>query len=482
MKTAPLREGSPPISEIVHIFLSAAWRRRYLILVPMLVLPVLGYGLGTLFPGGFETRTTVLVQDPQRFNPFLTEYTVRTNMRDRMDALRALLLSRHVLLPVAEEFGIVGRDSPEAAQTSAVGSLAGALRVQLIGQEMVELRYASPHARGIDRILTRIAERFIEQVRSPEDASLRESVNFLDGQVADAQAALSTAEGALADFRRRHATNLPEQRAANVSRLAVLREQIAEREVRLAGAVAEMNSLSERLQRTDPVLGRIELDLVAARGERALLRARYTGEHSRVQAAERRIERLEEERAEILRAGRERPPMDMSAAWNLASVSVSSDAGQPLLVSQIGTVEAVRARVETLRAELANLQTTESELARGVTDLGEVERGLRGLEREVTVRAEIVTTLRRRQEQARVTAELAAAQAPDRIRVIDRAVEPTAPARPMKIIFLMGGIVGGIVLGIGLATLLELTDGSVRRVREAEKLLGVPVLARIAAA
>ena len=482
MKTAPLREGSPPISEIVHIFLAAAWRRRYLIAVPIVLLPILGYALGAMFPGGFETRTTILVQDPQRYNPFLTEYTVRTNMRDRMDALRALLLSRHVLLPVAEEFNIVGHDAPESAQTAAVGSLAAAMRVQLIGQEMVELRFASNRPGGIDRILTRIAEHFIEHVRGPEDSSLRESVHFLDGQVGEAQIALSSAEGALSDFRRRHATNLPEQRASNVSRLGQLREQIADREVRLAGAVAEMNSLSERLQRTDPVLGRIELDLVAARGERALLRARYTAEHSRVQAAERRIERLEEERTEILRAGRERPPMDMSAAWNLASVSVASDAGQPLLVSQIGTVEAVRARVETLRAELANLQNTESELSRGVTDLGEVERGLRGLEREVTVRAEIVTTLRRRQEQARVTAELATAQAPDRIRVIDRAVEPTAPSRPMKVIFLMGGIVGGIVLGIGLAALTELTDGTVRRVRDAEKLLGVPVLARVASA
>jgi uncharacterized protein involved in exopolysaccharide biosynthesis len=108
-----------------------------------------------------------------------------------------------------------------------------------------------------------------------------------------------------------------------------------------------------------------------------------------------------------------------------------------------------------------------------------VERGLRALERDVAVKAELVQTLRRRYEQARVTADLAQQQAPERIKVIDRPMEPSAPTRPMPMLFAIAGLLGGIVLGAGLAALLEIADTSVRRIRDLERLTGVPVLARL---
>jgi capsular polysaccharide biosynthesis protein len=90
-----------------------------------------------------------------------------------------------------------------------------------------------------------------------------------------------------------------------------------------------------------------------------------------------------------------------------------------------------------------------------------------------------VQALRRRFEQARVTADLAQQQAPERIKVIDQPVVPSAPTKPMPMIFAMAGLVAGLALGIGLAALLEIADTSVRRIRDLEKLTGVPVLARL---
>lgn len=474
------RSATPPLTEIVLALLHAAWRRRYLIVLPVLLLPVLGAAIGSFVPRSYETRMSVLVQDPSRFNPFMTDLTVRSNLRDRMDGLKALLTSRHVLLGVAEDIGLVARGAPEAAQSWAVAQLAGAVSVTLIGQEMVELRYRARRPDGMDDVLRRIGERFIERVRGPEDASLRESVVFLARQAAEAQAELDVAEAALSAFKSRNAAQLPDLRQANVNRLTTLREQLAEREVRLAGAEGEIGAMRERLLQTDPVIGRVEADIVAATGELALLRARYTGAHSRVQAAERRLERLEEERGTMLRAAARARPIDIGRFWNLAAVATGAgDGSQPLLVSQVGALEAARTRVEQLRAETANLRAAAEELARRVAASGEVERGLRALERDVAVKAELVQALRRRHEQARVTADLAQQQAPERIKIIDRPFTPSAPTRPMPMLFALAGLIAGLALGAGLAALLEITDTSVRRIRDLEKLTGVPVLARL---
>lgn len=471
------RAAAQPLTEIVHALLHAAWRRRYVIVLPILLLPVLGAVLGSFAPRSYETRMSVLVQDPSRFNPFMTDLTVRSNLRDRMDGLRALLTSRHVLLGVAEDIGLVAPGASEGAQSWAVAQLAGAVSVTLIGQEMVELRYRARRPEGMDEVLRRIGERFIERVRGPEDASLRESVVFLERQAAEAQGELDVAEAALSAFKSRNAAQLPDLRQANVNRLAALRDALAEREVRLAGAEGEIAAMHDRLLQTDPVIGRIEQDIVATMAELAQLRARYTAAHSRVQAAERRLARLEEERGTLLRRAR---PADPARLWNLAAVAASQgDGSQPLLVSQVGALEAARARLEQLRAETANLRASAEELAARVAASGEVERGLRSLERDVAVKAELVQALRRRFEQARVTADLAQEQAPERIKVIDRPVQPSAPTRPMPILFAIAGLLAGIALGGGLAALLEIADTSVRRIRDLEKMTGLPVLARI---
>lgn len=469
----------PPFAELAHALLAAAWRRRYAIALPLLLLPVLGGAIGSLVPLSYDTRMSMLVQEPGRFNPFLEDLSVRSNLKDRMDGLRALLTSRHVLLPVAEDLGMVGTGASEGDQSRAVGSLAADVSVQLIGQEMVELRYRARRPEGMDRILGRIGERFIERVRGPEDSSLRDSVAFLEQQLGQSQAALDVAEMALASFKARHAAQLPDLRSANLLRLAALREQLAEREVKLAGAEREVASVAERLLTTDPVVGRVEQDVVAALAELSALRARYTDAHSRVQGAQNRLERLEAERATLLARAGQAAVFDTASLWNFAAVAAQrGDGAQPLLVSQVAALEAGRARLAQLRGETTNIRAAVDELETYIAGSGEVERELKGLDREAVVKAELTQQLRTRFERARVTADLARQQAPERIKIIDRPYEPTAPTKPMTMIFALAGVAAGLALGVGLAILLDLLDGTLRRIRETEKLVGGPVLAR----
>ncbi|MFC7474211.1 GumC family protein [Dankookia sp. GCM10030260] len=470
----------PPIAEVIHAVLAAAWRRRYVILLPIIVLPPVGFFLGSMAPRSYETRMSVLIQDPAKFNPFLEDLSVKTNLKERMEGLRALLMSRHVLGQVAEDLQMVPPNATEAQQSGAVAELAAGLSVTLLGQEMVEMRYRARTPEGMDRTLAQIGTRFIEKVRGPEDSSMRDSFRFLEGQWNDSQAQLQRSEQALAEFKARHAAQLPELRTANLQRMATLREQLADREVKLAGAEGEVAAMKDRLVQTNPVLGRMEQDIVAILGELALLRARYTEEHSAVQAAEGRLKRLENERQAMLKAAEQAPAVDMDRLWNLAAtLQPKTEGAQPLLISQIAGMAAARDRLEQLRGETANMRASIAELATKIAGNGEVERELKGLEREAQVKAELTQQLRTRFERARVTSELATQQAPERIKIIDRPYRPSAPMKPMTVIFAGAGVAAGIGLGIALAFLLELVDGTFRRVRDVEKTTGVKVLARI---
>ncbi len=473
-------DAAPPLLEIIHGLLAAAWRRRYLILIPVLVLPIVGALVGSFVPLSYETRMSILIQEPGKLNPFLEDLAIKTNLKDRMEALRALLTSRHVLAGVARDMDLLARDATETEQDRVVASLAGAVSARLIGNELVELSYRARHPAGMDRILARIGERFMERVEAPESSSMQGSVRFLRDQLATATERLDQAERALAGFKSAHARQLPDVRASNVQRLGQLTDLLSEREVALAGAEAQFASIRQRLSQTDPVIGRFEQDIVATRAELALLRARYTESHSAVQAAERRLARLEAERLSLLQA-EWRPAGDADRVWNMAAVaSTRGEGAQPLLVSQAALLEQARARVDQLRSEVANLRAATAEARERVDGAGEVERRLRDHERDVHAASDLVAQMRRRSDLAQVTGDLSRFQAPQRIAVIDRPTEPTRPVRPMVLLFSLGGLLGGLALGIGLATLLEMTDTTIRSARRMREVVGLPVLARIA--
>jgi polysaccharide chain length determinant protein (PEP-CTERM system associated) len=473
----------PPVAETLQVLLSGAWRQRYLIVMPMLFLPVLGGIAGHLAPKTYETKMTILIQESGKLNPFLEDLAVKTNLKDRMPALSSLLTSRYVMQSVASDLGLIRPDSKDKLIDDVVADLSAAVTVQLTGQELVELRYKAQTPVDIDKVLMRIGERFMERVEAPEDSSMRNSVSFLDKELAEARKRLEDAEGAVAEYRAKNAESLPDQRAGNLARLATLRDSLAEHEVKLSGAQTDFDTTRARLSQTDPVIGRLEQDIVTTRGDLAVLRSRYTDEHSKVQAALRKLERLEDERARLVASGQQAAPADVDRMWNMAAVArKEGDGSQPLLVSQVAMLEAARTQLQEVQSETENLRRSVAELSASVEASGAVERELDKRQRSVTEALDLVESLQKRFDMAKVTGELSRFQAPDRIKVIDKPVVPKKPMKPLTILFAVGGLVGGLFLGAGLAVLLELSDTTVRSMRQMEKLTGVPVLGRLAVA
>ncbi len=94
------------------VILSAAWRRRYIVVVPILILPIVGFAIGKLAPTTYHSHTSMLIQETAKMNPFLEDIAVSTMLKDRLNAIRTLLKSRHVLRSVALEEGSSPKTCP----------------------------------------------------------------------------------------------------------------------------------------------------------------------------------------------------------------------------------------------------------------------------------------------------------------------------------------------------------------------------------
>ncbi|EHR0570444.1 chain-length determining protein [Vibrio parahaemolyticus] len=464
------------LRENISVLLHGAWRRRYMIVIPMLVLPILGFGISKLVPTTYVAHTSMLIQETAKMNPFLQDIAVSTMLKDRLSALSTLLKSRHVLYSVAKEQGLIDDDMGAKEQEFIIKDLASRLSVQQLGKDFIQIQLRSGKAQGMESMLTSVSNRFVEQLLAPERSSIKDSSHFLTIHINKRREELDKAEHAFAEYKNTYSHATPEMQAQSLTRLASLKQTLAEKEAELAGVTRSLGSLDQQLSKTNPVIGKIEEQIIEIRSELTLLRAKYTEAHSLVQGKLRELKRLEQERTVLLSS--KQPELNSNQLWDIASNATVSSLGeaQPLLVSQLHQLQIMRSRFESLTEETVSLQKMIQELESNAHRFGSTATEINRLARDVAVKREMYDDLVERYEMAQLTGSLGVFEENKRVKIIDAPFTPTIPSNLPSIVFIILGFIGGAGLGVGLAAILELADNSVRSRRALEKHLGVPVI------
>ncbi|NRA22507.1 MAG: capsule biosynthesis protein [Oceanospirillaceae bacterium] len=474
------------ISKNAAALLWAAWRRRYLIAIPMLLMPLISLSVSFLSTKQYESSTTLLFQEASQHNPFLEDLSIAINLKSRMNSLNALLHSRHILASVAWKMKMFKTNSTKETKSKVIQELSKALSVELVGDNIIKIRYKTAHKKDIIETLNTVSLSFIERVLAPQRSAIIQSENFLALELKKRRDDLNSADQNLAQYKNRFASELPELHAGNVNRLNELQLSLTEKKVSLQGAIAAKKSMASRLAQTNPVVGKIEESIIILRTDLTLLRSRYTDQHSQVQNLLASLQALQVERNRLLH--NRRVPLEgdlnteqLDRLWAIATTT-STDADlkqQPLLIVQLERLQHSADQVQRLSIEVSSLEVAITKLKLKVDGFGVHEQRLNELKREIQVRQNIYQDLSERYELARVTGSLGKAEENDRVKLIDAPFEPLGPSNLPLSLFLLAGIVCGIGLGTGLALTAELLDTSIRRKSVVRELLGIGVISRI---
>ncbi len=462
-----------------YIILAGTWRRRYTILIPVLILPVFAVLMSMLSAKNYASHTSMLIQETAKLNPFLEDLAVSSMLNERINSLKILLHSRHILGAVAQERGLVNSSTTAEKHDQVINQLSGALTIVMLGKDLIRIDYKANNPAGMKEMLESVSKQFVEQVLAPERSSMTDSSNFLSKHLRSRQIELDKAELAMADFKDRYASELPEMHLTNISRLAQMKQRLSERQAEMAGASRSLGGINQQLSKTNPVVGLIEQKIIRLQGELALLRARYTDQHSLVLGALKNLERLEEERQSLLGSSDEN--LSIEKLWAIGSnYQLSSDPKkQPLLISQLENMQRTSGKVDGLREEVNSLQSMINELEAQMSGYGANASVLSKLERDLAVKRDLYDDILLRYEKASITASLGVFERDKRVKVIDRPFTPSSPSNKPLILFLISGLLGGLLLGCGLAVIQEVCDSTLRRRDHLAALSGVPVLSRI---
>ncbi|RZQ29272.1 chain-length determining protein [Vibrio vulnificus] len=459
----------------LYSILVAAWRRRYVIVTPIVILPIVGALIGMTATPIYRSHTSMLIQETAKMNPFLEDIAVSTMLKDRLSALSTLLKSRHVLYSVAKQEGLIDDNMTTAEQDRLIHQLAGKLNVQQLGKDFIQIELVANSPKGMASLLSAVSDQFIDQLLAPERSSIRDSSEFLTVHIEKRQQELFAAEQALADFQNQYSADTPAMQAQNLTRLASLKQSLAEKEAELAGVEKTLGSLDQQLSKTNPVIGKIEEQIITIRSELALLSAKYTEQHSSVQAKMRELSRLEQERHQLL--SNHSVTLNSAQLWDIASSTISDPSdSQPLLVTQLQQLQAIRGRYEALNEETLSLANMIGELEHKANHFGNTAKDITRLERDVTVKRQLYEELVQRYEMAQLTGSLGIFEQNKRVKVIDVPYTPSSTANLPVILFVLAGLFGGIALGAGMAIFFEIFDSTIRSQQQLRSLINVPVL------
>lgn len=457
----------------------AIWRRRYTIIIPIFLLPLAGLLIGISSPRIYKAHTSMLIQETAKMNPFLEDLAVSSMLKERYGALNTLLTSRHILTSVAIKLGMIDKDTQGEKRDYAISVLASGISMHIAGKDLIRIDYTSSKPHKMKEILSIVSEEFIEQLLAPERSSMSDSSEFLDSQLTQRRQELDKAEQAIIEFKSKHAGSLPELNSMNIARLNQLKQKLSERETRYSGVANNVEGLNQLLSQTNPVVGKIEEQIINVRSNLALYRSRYTDKHSEVQALLRTLRRLEFERNNTLNNAEQ--IINTDQLWDMAyAISQNTDnKNQPILISQLQNLQNAKNDADSLAEEISHLKKMINDIENGMSYFSQHENEFIHLDRDLRVKRDLYDELLKRHEMAEITGSLGRFEQAKRVKIIDKPFTPHAPANLPTLLFVVAGFFAGIFFGTGLALALELTDTTIRHKETLTSITGVPVLCRI---
>ncbi len=463
----------------------AILRRRWpLLLIPTLLAPLIAYAITFAIDPQYVSQTLVLI-DRQQVPTEYVRPVVNQDLDSRIAAMQQQILSRTSLQPIIDKYSLYA--TKKMTMDEKVDATRAAIVVKAIHSDIAQsnglpgfiISFRASDAHTAQSVCGEITSLFVKQSLLNRAAAVGETTDFLNSQLADSKRKLDEQDAKIAAFQRQYFGKLPGDETTNVNVLATLNSQLTASNQQLEAlqqnkAVLE-NLLAQQTQSTTPslVASRAtqahDTELQTLIAQETELTTHYTAENPDVKAVHRRIEELQKQIARD-----EATPS--SATATPAPGRLDSPAAQEL-----------RARLRGIDVAIASQQRQRAQLdaqvgayrAR-VESSPQVAEQYKELTRDYEQANEQYQLLLKQIGQAKTATDLEKRQQGEQFRIMDEPNLPDSPSFPKKSIFVIGGIVGGLAIGLMITALLEYKNTALRNERDIWAFTQLPTLAVIA--
>ena len=443
------------------------------------------YWLAMALPNEYESYASVLVE-PQSVSPDLVKAGVgRSDLNERLHLMTAQILSRPRLSRIIDEIGLYKEVSEEMVREEVIDLMRDAVRVEPVAPELESNRSSLRREAEINQfriffhdrdanlamqVAQRLANDFIEEHINERVKISQKSLEFIQAELERISQRMTQIEAKVATIKAENPGRLPEDLRATQRGLERLTTEIgrSQRQYDMARsdeafwrsqlmAASSLQGPNDSLSPTRQL--QMQELLLAEYGARG-----YTEKHPDYTLV---IQKIESLKATL--ASRENTSGSDGAVVPQNYQQQMSEAERQRAEFQMGSAQ----------EEIDRLQTRAEALRTLMAETPRVAEQLDGLSREYQSQLDSYNLYIRRQQEASVQADMERRQLGEQFRVLEAAFIAPRPSSPNRTLILVLSFFFAVALSVGIAVMLEVTDGSMHGARQLQEVLNIPVLAAI---
>ena len=488
----------------VEDYWAIARRRRWWILLPAFLVWAAVWGVSWMLLSSYKSESLILVEQQKVPDQYVVP-NVTTNLQDRLQAMTEQILSRTRLQSTIDHLhlypprrGLLGL----LKSGDAVTQMRSDIKIDLVETPghpgeftAFKVGYSAESLELAQEVNAEITRLFIdENVKSQQQLS-EDTTNFLENELEQARQNMAEQEAKVAAFEARHLGDLPSQLTTNVQILSGLQSQLQNTQQALDSARQQklyLESLLQQYQSAQSAKGEgpepsaatrveaLDKELLEERVRLNDLESRYTDAFPDVVALKGTIAETEELKRQAQKeiAGGQKAPREPIAVDHAAVQQLQSDSPVPIMQ--------VQSQLKANELEIQNDQQHKKELETKITEYQTrlnltptTEEELTSISRGYEESKANYNSLQQKEMQSKLATSLEHQQQGDQFRVVDPPSLPKKPSSPNHLFFSLGGLLAGLALGLGLASILELVDVRIRQEKDLEGIVPANVLVGI---
>jgi polysaccharide chain length determinant protein (PEP-CTERM system associated) len=465
-------------------------RRWWIVLLPLLILPVVSYSFSYTIPPEYESQTLVLVEG-QKVAEGYVKPVLSEDLTSQLASMREQILSRSRLQPILERYDLFS--GLHTDMDARIELMRKNIEIKPIHSEVGSglpgfyISYKANDARVAQAVCTEITSMFTNESLKHHEQSAEGTTDFLQSQLDNAKRKLDEQDAKLADFQQKYMGRLPGDEGSNSNMLTSLNTQLEAANQDLARKEQDRALLQSMLAQatnsptilpgapagmaplSNSALDSEQNELQTLQQQEADLLLHYTADYPEVIAVRRKIADL-------------RKKMAQQAS---APAGSRTPGGSPI-VRENPAVQQLRAQlrsadlgIESKRREQNQIQVDIRNYQSRLQASPAIEQQYKLLTRDHdTVQAQY-NDLLGKINTATMSTDLEKRQQGEHFQVMDAANLPDAPFSPKRPVFAISGAGFGLALGLLISGLLEYKDTSLRTERDIWAFTNLPTLGLI---
>ena len=458
----------------IRIAMFSVWNRRWLALAIAWVLCILGWVAVSTQPNSYESEARILV-DAQNILSDQTGITSGERFK-AIEKLSQTIVSYSNVQKVVTGTDLGLKVTTDKQMDGAVKALQAKVEVETSDENVFDIKVEQSSPKLARDVVQKLIDIIQEENIAGDRNSVTQEIEFLDGQVAEAQKTLNAVEAKRITFETENLGLLPGVGSVS-QRVESARSEINQIDSQLVSAQSALVALDAQLAAVSPTVSTPAFNsgspggggaagaLAAARGELAAMRSRgLTDRHPDVVSMRKQIETL---RAQVASS-----PSSGGGSSVISTPNPAYSSLQGLRAERRATVAGLRTRRATLQAELAQL-TSQQSLEPGVAS--EMEK----LNREYDIAKDQYDQLIIAQNKARLRDNIGIETDAVKFSIIAKPTLPTVPSAPNRPLLLTIVFFFGLGGGVACAFALGHLQTSFPTASRLERVSGLPVIGTV---